>query len=535
MNVDELVLVAGGGAMGAGIALVAARGGYRAEIVEPDAAARQRAAERVARSAERAGDVSIAGRVTYLDAMPRHSAATIAIEAVPERFDLKREVFVAMSAALAPDALLATNTSSLAVSDLADAVERPDRVVGLHFFNPPEVMKLVEVVRTPYASDVALERAAAFVERIGKSAVVAADTPGFIVNRIARPYYLQAMRALENGAASAEELDALARAAGFKMGPFELMDFIGIDVNLATTESVYARTEAARFAPPAMQREMVAAGRIGRKSGAGFYVYGDSTHERLEFNVPEQGRAPDGDEFVVVVGYGGFADELAERLAQNYLHVARVENDELLDEISPEATIVIDAGDGASDRGSVVAALDSLLGPETAIFVDAYATGVAAAAARMRHPERLVGFGVLGSLAAQRAVEIVDSGVVSDDMLELAQEFFASLDRGAVLVEDAPALFLGRIVGSIVNEAVTVVYEEVATPEDVDLAMRLGTNYPVGPIAWGREIGGKRIARMLQRLADAEGAEFAPHRSLWVLDVEDEPPTPLEETDAARP
>ncbi len=531
---DDLVLVAGGGAMGAGIAFVAAQGGYRVEVAEPDASAREKARARIARAAERAGDASIAGRVAFLEAIPARSDAAIAIEAVPERLELKRDVLAALASAIGADALLATNTSSLSVSELGDAIDGSERLAGLHFFNPPEAMKLLEIVHGEQTSDDALERAYAFAERIGKTAVGAADTPGFIVNRVARPYYLQAMRALERGVASVEELDALARAAGFRMGPFELMDFIGLDVNLATSESVFERTEEARFAPPALQREMVAQGRLGRKSGSGFYDYSDGVQPRSDVAVPEDDGVRNAQESVVIVGFGGLSDELAERAEQRYAHVARVENDELLDEISLGATIVVDVGDGSSDRGEIVAELDGILGEETVFFVDAYATDLAACAKRMRHPERLVGYGVLASFDGQSAVEIVDSDDVSDEALALAQEFFATLGKAIVLVEDAPALFLGRIVGSIVNEAVAAVQEDVASAEDVDLAMRLGTNYPIGPIAWGREIGGRRVARMLQRLAHAEGEEFAPHRSLWVLDVDEEAAAVAAEPDAAR-
>jgi 3-hydroxybutyryl-CoA dehydrogenase len=518
---EDSVLVAGGGTMGAGIAFVAARGGYAVELIEPNAEARQRGAERIARDAERAGDAKIADRVRWSESIPQQSEASIAIEAVPERFDLKRDTLMAMARALAPDALLASNTSSLSIADLAGAVENPQRVAGLHFFNPPAAMRLVEVVHAPDTSDKAIERAYAFVERIGKTAVLAADTPGFIVNRVARPFYLQSMRALQRGVASVEELDALARAAGFRMGPFELIDLIGLDVNLATTESVYARTEAARLAPVDVQESMVAQGRLGRKTGAGFYDYSGDV-AKLDLSVDMPTGEPNADEFVALLGFGGLADEFAQLLEQRYVNVQRIENEDVLDELAPATTIVIDVGDGTTDRREIFAALDGMLGPETIFFADAYATDIAACAAHLRHPERLVGYGVLASLSAQRAVEIVDSESVSDDALELAQELFASIGKGVMLVEDAPALFLGRVVGSIVNEAVTVVHDEVATSDDVDTAMRLGTNYPIGPIEWGREIGGARVTRILQRLADAEGGEFAPHRSLWVLDVEEQ-------------
>jgi 3-hydroxybutyryl-CoA dehydrogenase len=528
---EELVLIAGGGAMGAGIAFVAAQGGYAVEVVEPDAGARERATARIARDCERAGDPSVASRIRWSHTMPASSGAIVAIEAVPEVFELKRAVFVSLAAAIGPEALLATNTSSLSVAELADAVERPERVLGLHFFNPPSAMKLVEVVRAPETSDDAIERAFDFVARVGKTAVLAADTPGFIVNRVARPYYLQAMRALDLGVATIEELDALARAAGFRMGPFELMDLIGLDVNLATSESIYERTGAARLIPNEGQRAMVARGLLGRKSGAGFYDYAAGVPERQDLSVEQAQREVSDEESIAIVGFGGLAYELAELLEQRYVSVQRIENDELLDELSLDATIVIDVGDGTTDRGDVIAQLDSLLAPETVFFADAYATDLQACAQRLKHPDRLVGFGILGSLGGQRAVEIVDSESVSDDALALAQELFEALGKGVVLVEDVPGLFLGRTIGGIVNEAVTAIHEEVATPDDVDTAMRLGVNYPIGPVSWGREIGGKRVARILQRVAAAEGSAFAPHRSLWVLDIEeegdDEPIEPL--------
>lgn len=520
----ERILVVGGGTMGAGIAFVAARGGYAVEIVEPQTAARERAAALFEREGQRGGDAGIAPRIAWLDAIPSASEAAIAIEAVPERFDLKREVLAALGTSLPPEALIATNTSSLAVGDLAAGVRNPERVVGLHFFNPPARMELVEVVCASQTGDAALDRAYDAVARMGKTAVLAADTPGFIVNRVARPYYLQALHALDRGVATIEELDALARGAGFRMGPFELMDLIGLDVNLATSESIYDRTEAERFAPVDLQRRMVAEGLLGRKSGRGFYAYVDGKAERFVPTVAQSADDRNAEEFVAIVGFGARADELAELIGNRYAHVQRIENDDFLDELSAESTMVIDAADTSDDRGDVLAALDSLLGEECVFFADAYVTDLAACARRMRHPERLVGYGVLGSFEAQSVVEIVDAEAVTDDALELAQEFFGELGKAAVLVEDSPGLFLGRTVGSIVNEAVVAVGEDVASPEDVDTAMRLGANYPIGPMEWGREIGGRRISRILKRLAAVEGEEFAPHRALWTLDIVEEPP-----------
>lgn len=514
--------------MGAGIAYVAARGGYAVELIDPDPAARERAMGRIAKDAARAGDESVVARIVAREAIPSQSAAAIAIEAAPERLDLKRAIFAALGKALDPQALLATNTSSLSVAELARATSQPQRTIGLHFFNPPAAMKLVEIVETDASSDEAIDRARAFVERIGKTGVVCADTPGFIVNRVARPFYLQSMRALERKVASIEELDALARSVGFRMGPFELMDLIGIDVNLAVSESVYERLESDRLEPRAMQRELVAAGRLGRKTGVGFYSYENGNYARLELGI--DGAAATLDENVSILGFSGVADELALALEPKCTRVQRVMNDDMLDDLDPDATLVIDVGDGFSDRSDILVELDRTLDPAVVIFADAYVTDLAALAPRLRHPERIVGYGVLDALAGQSAVEIVDAEATDDEALALAQECFEAIGKAVVLVEDRAGLFLGRVVGGIVNEAMIAVAEDVALPDDVDRAMELGVNYPHGPIAWGRAIGGARITRILQRLAFEEGKEFGPHRSLRVLDIEpDEASSPIEE------
>jgi 3-hydroxybutyryl-CoA dehydrogenase len=520
--VEDLVLVVGAGTMGAGIAFVAAHGGYDVELVEPDARARERALKQIRSDAERIQDIESNSRVRVLESLPERSDAFLAIEAVPEDLSLKRETFARLSKALDPPAILATNTSSLSVADIAAGIAQPERVIGLHFFNPAAAMKLVEIVHAPESSDDAIERARVFAERCGKTAVLAADTPGFIVNRIARPYYLQAMLALAHEIATIDELDALARGAGFRMGPFELMDLIGLDVNLATSQSIYERTGAERLAPIALQSELVSAGHLGRKSQRGFYDYTGGPPPRIELETPPDAGDVNQDERIAVVGLGGFADELMELLQQRFAHVTQIESDELLDELSVESTIVVDVGNGSSDRTQVVRELDGLLPPETVLFVDAYATDVSRCASLLAHPQRLVGFGVLGSLERQRSVEVANTEQVGDDALALAQELFEAIGKRVILIEDAAGLFLGRVVGSIVNEAMIAVHEEIASADDIDLAMRLGTNYPIGPIAWGREIGGARIARILGRVAEADGRAFEPHRSLWVLDVQPE-------------
>jgi 3-hydroxybutyryl-CoA dehydrogenase len=509
--------------MGAGIAFVAARGGYPVVLIDPDAQGLERARERIAKDAARAGDASIGQRVSYASGVPASSDAIIAIKAVPEVFDLKRSVLLKLEAALSKTAVIATNTSSLSVNDLADTLTHPQRMLGLHFFNPPPAMKLVEVIKANETSDDTLDIADAFVTRVGKTGVDAADTPGFIVNRVARPFYLQSMRAYERGVAAPADLDALARAAGFRMGPFELMDLIGLDINYATSVSVFERLDAPRLEPLPMQAAMVKSGALGRKTKMGFYDYSEGDPERVDLGsdgLPEDDLNLE--EVVVVLGYGGVAEHLVELLNKHFATVVPLEYDDMIDDLPEDTTMVIDVGDGFSDRTTMIAALDAALPPEAVIFVDAYATDIESAASMMVNKERLVGYGILGALESQRAVELADTEWTSDDALTLASELFEALGKGVCLVEHVPGLFLGRVIGSIVNEAVIAVQEGVAHADDVDTAMKLGVNYPMGPIEWGREIGGRRIMTILQRVAEAEGEAFAPSRALWVLDTEPE-------------
>ncbi|MDE2573099.1 MAG: 3-hydroxybutyryl-CoA dehydrogenase [bacterium] len=272
------IAVIGAGTMGAGIAVSAACAGMEVLVVEPQAEARARAHAANAKSLGRllVNQEEIASaerRITYLETLDQAAAAELYIEAVPEELALKRAVFADLERCAPPAAVLATNTSSLSVTEIAQAMSAPERVVGIHFFNPAAVMRLVEVVRGKLSSRASVERAVEFVERLGKTAVVVSDTPGFVVNRVARPYYLEALRAIDAGAADAQTIDAVLEGLGFKMGPCRLMDLIGLDINLATTRSIYHATGLERLRPSPLQERMVAEGRLGRKSSRGFYEY----------------------------------------------------------------------------------------------------------------------------------------------------------------------------------------------------------------------------------------------------------------------
>ena len=281
-----VVGVLGAGAMGSGIAQVAAVAGHAVVLQDVDEAAIKRARtgieKALAREAEKerltpsAADAA-RQRISYRAGGDLAALAScgLVIEAIIERLAAKRECFIALERVVTPEAVLATNTSALSITSIGAACRRPERVLGLHFFNPAPVMPLVEIVRGHATSDVVIDTGCNLVSRWGKTAVVAADTPGFIVNRIARPFYGEALRILDEGIADCATIDWAMRTFGdFRMGPFELMDLIGNDVNFAVTTAVYEGFFFdPRFKPSLTQRRLVDANLLGRKTGQGYYDY----------------------------------------------------------------------------------------------------------------------------------------------------------------------------------------------------------------------------------------------------------------------
>ncbi len=280
--------VLGAGAMGSGIAQVAAVAGHEVVLQDIDEAAIARARGGIDKALTRETEKSrmtvaaadaARGRIRYVASadLVAFAPCALVIEAIVERLGPKRETFAALERVVAPDAMLATNTSALSITAIAGGCQRPERVVGLHFFNPAPVMPLVEVVRGEATAEEVVEAARALVQRWGKTAVVAADTPGFIVNRVARPFYGEALRIMDEGIADCATIDwAMRTLGGFKLGPFELMDLIGNDVNFAVTSAVYEGFFFdPRYKPSLTQRHLVDANLLGRKTGRGYYDYRD--------------------------------------------------------------------------------------------------------------------------------------------------------------------------------------------------------------------------------------------------------------------
>jgi 3-hydroxybutyryl-CoA dehydrogenase len=375
----------------------------------------------------------------------------LVIEAAPERLELKRELFEQLSKVCRDDVVLASNTSSILISSLASAAAHPENVVGMHFFNPPPLMRLLEVIAAEQTGERALSLARDVGEAMGKTVVVAQDGPGFLVNRCGRPFGGEALRLLQERVATVEQIDRIVRlGGGFRMGPFELQDLVGIDVGYDVTRSFDAQSFGEpRWKPSVLQAKMVAAGRLGRKTGRGWYEYEEGKPHRPDDPEPPEAGGGDG-RLVTIDGSGPAADELVVRASA--------------------------AGFRVVDDGAEL----------TLVFCDDRALGA-------RGRDGAVGFHLLpgGGLAEL-------TGDRSDD----AEDFFTRCGLHTEWVADAPGLVLGRIVAQLVNEAAFAIGEGIGSADDVDTGITLGLNHPRGPVEWGRLIGFDRALAMVDGLFD---------------------------------
>jgi len=483
--------VAGAGTMGAGIAQLAVRSGASCVLHDPDPAALTRGADRVRAGLTRDAEQGLVApeaareRLTTSDGLAGLSGCDLIIEAAPEDLDLKRDLLAALGAA-APRAVLASNTSSIPVTELAAAAPDPARVVGMHFFNPPAVMALVEVVAGLDSAPQALALARATGEAMGRRVLDAPDGPGFLVNRCNRPFALEAMKLVSDGIAEVDAVDRVVRLAGsFRMGPFELMDLVGLDTSVAVAESFHARSYGEpRWRPSPLARRLVAAGRLGRKSGRGWYLYPPGRPQ--DPPAPPAAAVPDppGD-LVVLAGAVPIADVLFEAAAEAGWDVRSPS-----DAAGEVPFLCVDCGD--PDEPALQGGPQAVLLAGGSLHqLDAGGTSV--------------GFHLLPPLGG--LVELTRGATTAPAAARRAEAFFGSLGLRPEWVGDAPGLVLGRIACQLVNEAAFALGERVATPADIDAGMQLGLAHPRGPLAWADEIGLLHVVSVLDALHAELGEE----------------------------
>ncbi|MBW8806391.1 MAG: 3-hydroxyacyl-CoA dehydrogenase [Catenulisporales bacterium] len=438
----SLVGVIGAGTMGAGIAQLAVQAGHTVAVYD----ALEGAAERAVAGIGRRLDTLAAkgklgteeaeaakGRLSAAQALTALKDAVLVVEAVIEDLGVKQKLFADLEDIVDRDCSLATNTSSLSISAIAAGLRDPGRLVGMHFFNPAPLMPLVEIIDGLATEPACRDAVRDYARAWGKTTVHCRSTPGFIVNRVARPFYAEALRAYEEQAADFATIDAVLReSGGFKMGPFELMDMIGLDVNLAVSTSVWEATGYdPRYTPAWTQKEFVAAKRLGRKSGRGFYDYGEGTEKpapRYEAERTDREPGP--------LGVGVF-----------YL-------------FRSDGKTATSYGDG---RILMDLALDS---------DDA------------------------GTIAIAPAADTPEPAI------EDAIAFLQGEGKKVIVLEDVPGMVVTRTVARLVNEAVDAMYRGDADEEDIDTAMKLGVNYPRGPLDWGADLGFGWICEVLDNLED---------------------------------
>ncbi|MFG1942365.1 3-hydroxyacyl-CoA dehydrogenase family protein [Nonomuraea sp. NPDC048826] len=461
----EMVGVVGLGTMGAGIAEVFARGGLRVIGVEADADALARGRGHLEKSTQRAVDRgklaaadrdAVLGRITLTTAREDLREADLVVEAIPEVLGYKTALMRDLDGICKPETVLATNTSSLSVTAIAAATGRPGRVVGLHFFNPAPVMRLAEVVHTVVTDPDVVPAMRELAERLGKTAVVVGDRAGFVVNRLLLPYLNHAAVLMEQGVAGRDDIDAAMRhGAGLPMGPFQLLDLIGLDTAYEIMGVLFDETRDRRHAPAPVLRELVSARLLGRKSGRGFYGAETRPHEPPKSSV------------ITFDVAGPGAEELAERLRT--------------------------AGFKSSGEPDVLLRLADRPVVEHAV--------------QLRDPGRLVGVHLVGDQVA----EIVSTVLTSREAACAAADLTKVIGLTPVACKDRAGFVVDALLYPYLNDAVRMYESGYASIDEIDAAMRLGCGYPAGPFATIESVGLDTVRDGLRALyAEYREPAFAP-------------------------
>ncbi len=482
LDKSQIIAIIGAGAMGAGIAQVTAIAGHKILLNDIDVEAAKNALKsiekRILRLVEkgRLSDIAAQSAIANLNVasnLAELAPAKLVVEAAVERLDIKRDIFKQLENICSDDTILSTNTSSLSINSIASGMTRPQNIVGLHFFNPAPIMKLVEIVSGLETDPKIAETLYNTAKAWGKIPVHAKSTPGFIVNRVARSFYGEALNVLGENAASAATIDCLLKSCGgFRMGPIELVDLIGHDVNYAVSCSVYdAYYQDARFKPSLLQKALVDSGRLGRKSGHGFYKYGADV-KQAEAEIAKPQEAP--------IKFRAYATRSFNHNMLPLLQKCDIEM-ELVEDQSKRGLVLPCGVHVLFTRGK--------LATEEAQLINAPV--------------------VLMDLSSDYVncshIAIAASDDCSIDQLNQVTGLLQKLGKKVCVIDDIAGMIVMRSIAMLANEAADAVNQNVASVKDVDLAMKNGVNYPKGPLEWADEIGIAYLVNVLRNIETVYG------------------------------
>jgi 3-hydroxybutyryl-CoA dehydrogenase len=527
--------VVGLGTMGAGITEVLARAGLSVTAVEVNDEALARGRGHLEHSTDRAiarGKLEeaerdeIFGRIRFSTSLEDLANAELVIEAVPERMELKTEIFAQLDKICPPDTILATNTSSLSVTELSVATGRPSKVIGMHFFNPAPVMKLVEVVQTVVTEPSVIEDVEALAERLGKVDVTIGDRAGFIANALLFGYLNHAVSMYENRYASREDIDAAMRlGCGLPMGPLALMDLIGIDTAYEILDTMYKQSRNRLHAPSPIIKQMMTAGLLGRKSGRGFYTYAerDSAQVVPDAQTPAAGGAAEGArpvETIGVIGSGTMATGIVEVVAKGGFDVrfvarsaekveavhkalakslekqvqrgkleepardeilGRVTGTTTLDDLADRDLIIEAVVESLSVKEALFANLGEIAKPGAVLATTTSSLPVIECAKASGRPEDVVGMHFFNPAQVMKLVEVVSTISTAPDVAATAHAVSQKLGKHAVSCTDRSGFIVNALLFPYLNDAVKMLEAHYATADDIDAAMKVGCGYPMGP------------------------------------------------------
>ncbi len=476
LDKSAVIGVIGAGTMGAGIAQVAASAGHRVWLYDVTENAATLGVQKLTSGLQKLVDKGriddqrlqqIIGNISVADSLKDLADCSLVIEAIVENLEIKQKLFTKLETLCRDSTILASNTSSLSLTAIGAPLKRPEKLVGIHFFNPAPIMKLVEIISSLATGKSVADTAFDTIAEWGKKPVHARSTPGFIVNRVARPFYAEGLRMLEEGTASVATIDSIIKdAGGFRMGPFELMDLIGHDVNYAVTCSVFdAYYGDPRFKPSLTQKELVDAGFLGRKSGRGFYRY-DKTADAEQPETVTSKHSPD---HIVLSGNSDFIQQCAALLEQSDFNFDRADSTDSFIQAGT-ARICLTNGKTATLLANESQETDLVIVDLTLDFKSA--TRVALAAADQ----------------------------TSKQALNEATGFFQVIGKTVSIIDDSPGLCVMRTVCMLANEGADAVNQMVCNAEAVDIAMKNGVNYPKGPLQWASELGLPMVVEVLDNL-----------------------------------